>query len=213
MFEGWSFLFLEKPWILVTGSCLFGRTIARTGSSIVKKELGESRVLDNIQMVSRDCLGENGACRSSATMGRVVTDWQRRVSNERERRREKRRRRRHSIRGPWVENPQIRSKGLGGGLVLRRHATRHGVLAALLLLLLLLQVLVVGHLLLLFAGHIARVHTGAHGPLWRVDTVSHVLGGVGGDIGGIDIVTGSGVWRIQTSLVRKRPRSESQHNS
>lgn len=79
--------------------------------------------------------------------------------------------------------------------MLRRHATSHGVLAALLLLLLLLQVLVIGHLLLLFAGHVARVHTGAHGPLWRVDIVSHVLGSLGGDIG-LDTFTGSGVWRI-----------------
>lgn len=42
------------------GSCLSGKTIARTGSSIVKEELEESRVLDNIQMVSRECLGRMG---------------------------------------------------------------------------------------------------------------------------------------------------------
>lgn len=52
-----EFFVLEKAMDLSDGLWLSGRMIARTGSSIVKDELEESRVLDNIQMVSRECLG------------------------------------------------------------------------------------------------------------------------------------------------------------
>ena len=74
------------------------------------------------------------------------------------------------------------------------HATadRHGVLTTSLLLLL-LEVLVVRHLLLLLTGHVARVNTWAHTPLRCVDVVvSHIFGGLGGDIGGVDTVLTSG---------------------
>jgi hypothetical protein len=78
--------------------------------------------------------------------------------------------------------------------VLGWHATadRHGVLTTSLLLLL-LEVLVVRHLLLLLTGHVARVNTWAHTPLRCVDVVvSHIFGGLGGDIGGVDTVLTSG---------------------
>lgn len=90
---------------------------------------------------------------------------------------------------------------LRGGLVLRGHAVAHGharILATSLLLL--LEVLIVGHLLLLLVGHVARVHawTG-HVTLRRV--VSHVLGGLWCDIGSLDaILAGSGIGRIQAGL-------------
>lgn len=88
-------------------------------------------------------------------------------------------------------------------MVLGWHATadRHGVLTTSLLLLL-LEVLVVRHLLLLLVGHIARVNTGTHIPLGRVDVVvSHIFGGLGGDIGSVDtILTGGWVGSVQACL-------------
>lgn len=79
---------------------------------------------------------------------------------------------------------------------------RHRVLTTSLLLLL-LEVLVVCHLLLLLVGHVTRVKTWAHIPLGRVDiVVSYILGGLGGDIGGINaILTGSWVRSVQTCLL------------
>lgn len=147
---------------------------------------------------------ENGACRYSATMGKSGMDRQRgkRVSNEREESEAQggnaEKKTQHL--GPWVET--LRSDhNLSGGLVLGWHATadRHGVLAALLLLL--LKVLVVGHLLLLLIGHVARVHARAHVTLRRVDAVSHVLGSLGRDIGRVNtVLIGGGVGSIQTGL-------------
>ena len=129
----------------------------------------------------------------------------RRVSNEREESEGagRKRRRRHSIqdRGGVIP-PSDQIIRLSGGLVLGWHATAdgHGVLAALLLLL--LQVLVVGHLLLLLIGHVAWVQAGAHVGLGRVDIVSHVLGGLGRDIGSdIAVLVGSGVRGVETGLV------------
>jgi hypothetical protein len=89
-------------------------------------------------------------------------------------------------------------------LVLRGHPASdgHWVLATSLLLLL-LEVLVVRHLLLLFVGHVTRVHSGAHVALWCVDiVVSHVLGSLGGDIGGIyAILASGGVGSVQACLL------------
>lgn len=87
------------------------------------------------------------------------------------------------------------------GLVLRGHpvANRHsGILATCLLLL--LEVLIVGHLLLLLIGHVARVHARArHTALGRV--VSHILGSLRWDIRGLNaILGGSRVGGIQAGL-------------
>lgn len=83
------------------------------------------------------------------------------------------------------------------------HATadRHGVLTTSLLLLL-LEVLVVRHLLLLLVGHVTRVNTWAHISLGCVDVaVSHIFGGFGGDIGGVDtVLTGSWVGSVEACL-------------
>lgn len=87
--------------------------------------------------------------------------------------------------------------------MLRGHAASngHGILATSLLLLL-LEVLVVSHLLLLLIGHVARVHARAHVTLGGVDiVVSHVLGSLRGDIGGVDTILAScGVGGVQTGL-------------
>jgi hypothetical protein len=94
-------------------------------------------------------------------------------------------------------------ENLSSGLVLRRHATGdwHGILTTSLLLLL-LEILVVCHLLLLLVGHVARMNAGTHIPLGSVDiVVSHVFGGLGGNIGGVDaILTGGWVGSIQAGL-------------
>lgn len=97
--------------------------------------------------------------------------------------------------------------------MLRGHAVAHrhtGVLPARLLLL--LQVLVVGHLLLLFVGHVARVNacgTRHVGLLGADVVVSHILGRLGGHLRGIDTVfIGGGIGSIETGL-----RIESQSSS
>jgi hypothetical protein len=148
---------------------------------------------------------ENGACRYSATMGKSVDRQRgRRVSNERERARRREERTQRIRRSIWNLGPEPLDQiiSLSSGLV-GRHATAdgHGVLATLLLLL--LQVLVVGHLLLLLVGHVTRVQAGAHIPLGRVDIVmSHILGSLGGDIGGVNtVLAGGGVRGIQTGLM------------
>ena len=102
----------------------------------------------------------------------------------------------------------VQSQGyscLRSGLMLRGHpvAYRHaGILPAGLLLL--LQVLIVGHLLLLLVGHIARVHAGrpGHIGLLGIDiAMAHILGGFGGDVGSINpILVGGGIGGIETSL-------------
>lgn len=88
--------------------------------------------------------------------------------------------------------------------MLRGHTVAHGHAGVLTTgLLLLLEVLVVGHLLLLLVGHIARVHSGAtHVGLRSVDiVVRHVLGGLGGNIGSVDaILAGCRVGGVQASL-------------
>ena len=83
--------------------------------------------------------------------------------------------------------------------MLGRHAIAHGhagVLPAGLLLL--LQVLVVGHLLLLFAGHVARVHgraLAAHAGLLSL------LRALGRDLGGVNaILAGRGFGRVEAGL-------------
>lgn len=75
------------------------------------------------------------------------------------------------------------------GLVLRRHAVTHRHTSVLPTgLLLLLEVLVVGHLLLLFVGHVSRVH-GTHVGLLSVDIgVADILRSLCGDVGGIDAI-------------------------
>lgn len=92
------------------------------------------------------------------------------------------------------------------GLVLRGHTVAHwhtGILATCLLLL--LEVLVVGHLLLLLIGHVARVHAGTgHVGLRRIDIVADILGGLGRDIGSIDaILVGGGIRCVQAGLYGK----------
>lgn len=93
---------------------------------------------------------------------------------------------------------------LRGGLVLRGHTAAHGharILATRLLLL--LEILVVGHLLLLLVGHVAGVHAGTrHVALGRVDVaVSHILGGLGGDVARVDaVLVVGGVRGVQTGL-------------
>lgn len=89
--------------------------------------------------------------------------------------------------------------------MLRGHAVTHrhaGVLSAGLLLL--LEVLVVGHLLLLFIGHVTRMHPSGtrHVLLLGVDVVMRdILGSLGGHLGGIDtVLTGSRVGSIETGL-------------
>jgi hypothetical protein len=124
--------------------------------------------------------------------------------NARARRREKRTQRIRRDIWDFGPKPLDQIISLSSGLVLGRHATAdgHGVLATSLLLLL-LKVLVVGHLLLLLVGHITRVQTRAHIPLGRVDiVVSHILGSLGRDIGGINaVLAGGGVRGIQTGLI------------
>lgn len=92
---------------------------------------------------------------------------------------------------------------LSSRLVLGRHAIAHrhsGILATLLLL---LEVLIVGHLLLLFIGHVARVHTGRPGHALR-RVVTDVLGRLGGDLGTLNAVLVRGrVGRIQAGLTDK----------
>lgn len=111
----------------------------------------------------------------------------------------------------WAPSTAVRRKEEGkqsalcGGLVLRRHAVADGHAGVLTtgLLLLLLQVLVVGHLLLLLVGHVARVHAGAgHVGLRSVDIVmGNVLGSLGRDVGGVDaILVGGRVGGIQAGL-------------
>lgn len=113
----------------------------------------------------------------------------------------------------WDPPTAARRKGKGkqsalcGGLVLRRHAVADGHAGVLTtrLLLLLLQILVVGHLLLLLVGHVARVHAGAgHVGLRSVDIVmGNVLGGLGRDVGGVDaILVGGWVGSVQASLAK-----------
>lgn len=188
-----------------------GKAISRkTETSIIKEEpeRGFQSVL-TIYKWSHESALENGACRYSATIvweewdgsGREGDGYQ---MNARERGagRKRTQRIRRSV---WDLGPKPSDQiiSLSGGLLVRGHATAdgHGVLATSLLLLL-LQVLVVGHLLLLLVGHVARVHTGAHIPLGRVDVVvCHILGSLGGDIGGVDaVLAGSGVRGIQTGL-------------
>ena len=89
--------------------------------------------------------------------------------------------------------------------MLRGHAVayRHtGVLPARLLLL--LQVLVVGHLLLLFVGHVARVNPCGtrHVRLLSADiAVSDVLGRLGGHLRGIDaVLVGGRIGSVEASL-------------
>ena len=89
--------------------------------------------------------------------------------------------------------------------MLGRHAVadRHtGILSTSLLLL--LQVLVVGHLLLLFTGHVAWVHSSRtrHARLLSVDiSMVYILRSLGRDLGGIDAILGRGrVGRIKASL-------------
>lgn len=104
---------------------------------------------------------------------------------------------------------------LCGGLVLRGHAVAHrhaGILPASLLLLL-LQVLVVGHLLLLFIGHVARVNPCGtrHVRLLGVDIgMGHILRRLGGHFRGIDtVLIGSGIGGIEASLRFKKRQSSS----
>lgn len=89
------------------------------------------------------------------------------------------------------------------GLVLRGHAVadRHTRILATCLLLL-LEVLIVGHLLLLLIGHVARVHARTrHIGLGCIDVVADILGGLGRDIGSINtILVGSRVGRVQAGL-------------
>lgn len=87
--------------------------------------------------------------------------------------------------------------------MLRGHAVadRHtGILATGLLLL--LEVLIVGHLLLLLVGHVARVHARTrHVGLGRIDVVANILGGLGRDIGSINtILVGGRVRCVQACL-------------
>lgn len=74
------------------------------------------------------------------------------------------------------------------------------------LLLLLLKVLVVGHLLLLFVGHVAGVHpsrTRHVGLLSSIDIgVVDILGGLSRDLGSIDsILVGGRIGGIQAGLL------------
>lgn len=93
--------------------------------------------------------------------------------------------------------------------MLRRHATtdRHAGVLPTGLLLLLEVVLVVGHLLLLFVGHVAGMHSGRTrdvGLLGRggVDVgVADILRGLRWDLGGIDaILAGGRVGGVEASL-------------
>lgn len=94
------------------------------------------------------------------------------------------------------------------GLMLRGHAVAHWHTSVLPTgVLLLLEILVVGHLLLLFVGHVAGVHSGGTGHiglLGRTDVaVVDILGRLCWDLGGIDaILAGSGVWGVEASLNR-----------
>lgn len=76
----------------------------------------------------------------------------------------------------------------------------HGILAASLVLL--LEVLVVGHLLLLLIGHVARVHARTHVGLSGGHVVlGDVLGSLGRRVGSVDpVLVGSRVRRVQASL-------------
>lgn len=89
---------------------------------------------------------------------------------------------------------------LSSGLVLGRHAVAHGHAGILATLLLLLEVLIVGHLLLLLIGHVARVHTGRPGHALR-RVVTDILGSLGRDLGALDaVLIRGGVGRIQAGL-------------
>lgn len=89
--------------------------------------------------------------------------------------------------------------------MLRRHAAadRHASILTTGLLLL-LEVLVVGHLLLLLIGHVARVHAGRtrHVGLLSTDVaVVYILRGLSWDVGGIDTILGRGrVGSVEASL-------------
>ena len=92
--------------------------------------------------------------------------------------------------------------------MLRGHAAAHwhtGILPTGLLLLL-LDVLVISHLLLLFVGHVAGVHSGGTGHVGLLSSidiaVTDILGGLSRDLGGVDpILVGGGIRSIEASLV------------
>lgn len=93
--------------------------------------------------------------------------------------------------------------------MLRGHATtdRHAGVLPTRLLLLLEVVLVVGHLLLLFVGHVTGMHSGRTrdaGLLGRgsIDiSVVDILGGLRWDLGGVDaILAGGRVGGVEASL-------------
>lgn len=95
---------------------------------------------------------------------------------------------------------------LRSGLVLGGHpvANRHSRVLPTSLLLLLLEILVVGHLLLLFVCHIAGVHTrGSRDTrLLGIDVaVAHIFGSLSRNIGGINaILVGSRVGSVEAGL-------------
>lgn len=92
--------------------------------------------------------------------------------------------------------------------MLRGHAVAHwhtGILPTGLLLLL-LDVLVISHLLLLFVGHVAGVHSGGTGHVGLLSSidvaVADILGGLRRDLGGVDtILAGGWIGSVEASLV------------
>lgn len=91
-------------------------------------------------------------------------------------------------------------------LMLRGHAVAHWHTSVLPTgLLLLLEILVVRHLLLLFVGHVAGVHTGGAGHVRLLSgtdiAVVDILGRLCWDLWGVDaILAGGGVWGVEASL-------------
>lgn len=83
-------------------------------------------------------------------------------------------------------------------------ANRHSRVLPTSLLLLLLEILIVGHLLLLFVCHVARMHTrrSRDTRLLGIDVaVTHIFGSLSRNIGGIDtILVGSGVGSVEAGL-------------
>ena len=103
--------------------------------------------------------------------------------------------------------------------MLRRHAVAHWHTSVLPtgLLLLLEVVLVVGHLLLLFVGHVAGMHSGRTrdvGLLGRGSIyvgVVDILGGLRWDLGGIDaILAGGRVRGVEASLDKEYKSGQSE---
>ena len=99
------------------------------------------------------------------------------------------------------------TSGLCCWLVLGGHATTHGHAGILPtgLLLLLLKVLVIGHLLLLFVGHVAGVHPGGTRHIRLLSSIDigvvYILGGLRWDLGSVDtILVGGGIGGVEASL-------------